>query len=41
MRAGDVNHLHVKTLIGMHMSPAPWNKLIETPVTADAMTAAS
>src|SRR6185437_7897216 len=40
-RAVDENHLHVETLIGMHMSPTPWAKLLKTLVTAKAFTAGS
>lgn len=35
-RAVDDAHLHVETLIGMHMSPTPWSKLIETLAEATA-----
>lgn len=35
-RAVDDNHLHVETLIGMHMSPTPWSKLTATLAKAGA-----
>jgi hypothetical protein len=35
-RTVDDNHLQVETLIGMHMSPTPWSKLIGTLARASA-----
>lgn len=40
-RAVDDNHLHVDTLIGMHMSPTPWARLIEALRMAGAFTGTS
>lgn len=40
-RAVYDNHLRVQTLIGMHMSPTPWHKLIEALVKARALPAGS
>ncbi|HEY1891849.1 MAG TPA: hypothetical protein VGG63_15695 [Steroidobacteraceae bacterium] len=35
MRAVNHDHLQVKTLIGMHMSPTPWSKLTQAVVAAE------